>query len=168
MGFLISQCAIRVVAVAAFTTNETLMVVGGQQPQTGNQLTVSDWTFIWLIRGSLVVVQGLGFIITSFWANTFLVKDKSVFATASLLRPMLDRFEDYGNAAEVDTICDMLSDEPETMVLYTAVKEDSHKGYHLELVAREGEGYLQRASTTEFLFVRSSCIVAYGISGVLD
>lgn len=64
-----------------------------------------------MIVGLLVGVQGAAFVLTAFWANRVVVKDESVFATARLLRPVLDRLGDEGTAMDGNDICKALDGE---------------------------------------------------------
>ena len=136
MGSLMARFSIGVVTAAALSSNQSLwFTVPGQQPQIGNQLNVSSgtgWLFIYLILGLLVGAQGVGFVVTAFWANRVLVKDESIFSTATLLRPILENLGDSGNAANGKVICDVLGDGPEMMVVYTAIKDEQNV-FHLEL-----------------------------------
>jgi hypothetical protein len=135
MGSLIGEFAIGVVAAAALYSNQSnWYTIPGNQPQLGNQLTLSKsrWVFILLILGLLVGAQGLAFIVTAFWANKVLVKDESVFATATLLRPLLERLGDSGSAADGEAICRFLDDRPESRITYTAQKGVNSDVYHLE------------------------------------
>jgi hypothetical protein len=136
MGSLMARFSIGVVTAAAMSSNQSLWFkVPGQQPQIGNQLNVSSgtgWLFIYLILGLLVGTQGVGFVVTAFWANRVLVKDESIFSTATLLRTVLHHLQGSGNAANGEVICDVLGHGRETMVVYTAIK-DGRNVYHLEL-----------------------------------
>ena len=133
MGSLIGMFAIGVVTAAALYTNVTFMVPG-EQPNIGNQLTVSEWKFIWLILALILGVQGIFFVMTAFLANRVLVKDESMLSTARLLRPILENLGDSGSAADGEAICEVLGDGPETRVIYTVLKDGKDDElFHLEL-----------------------------------
>ncbi|KAH8602240.1 hypothetical protein B0O99DRAFT_680379 [Bisporella sp. PMI_857] len=131
MGQLIGQFAIGVVAASAIYTNQSLwLTVHGERPQIGSQLTVENWVFIWLIVGIIIGAQGIGFVITTFWANNVLVKDESVLSTATLLRPAMRDLGSSGNSARSKAICKVLADKE---VIYTVVShEDDESLLHLE------------------------------------
>jgi hypothetical protein len=131
MGFKISLFAIGVVSVAALYTNHTLNVTG-LQPNVGNQLTVDHWPRIWLVMGLIVGVQGAAFVLTAFWANRVVVKDESVFATARLLRPILDRLGDEGTTARGEDICQVLDAGEERRFIYS-VPRGKDEPYQVEL-----------------------------------
>jgi hypothetical protein len=76
-----------------------------------------------MIMGLIVGVQGAAFVLTAFWANRVLVKDESVFATARLLKPVLDRLGDAGTAAKGQDICDLLDAGEERGFIYTVPRE---------------------------------------------
>jgi len=134
MGLLMAQFSIGVVTAAALYSNQSLwLTVPGLQPQIGNQLDVSSWLFVYLILALLVGAQGVGFVVVAFWANRVFVKDESIFSTATLLRPIMERLGDSGNAANGEVICDVVGDGPETMVVYTALKDENQHVYHLQL-----------------------------------
>jgi hypothetical protein len=118
IGSTISMFAIGVVSVAAFY-NPNAFNVSGLQPQTGNQLHVDHWDWIWMIMGLIVGVQGAAFVLTAFLANRVVVKDESVLATARLLRPVLDRLGDEGTIMEGNEICHRLDPEQERRFIYT-------------------------------------------------
>jgi len=133
IGSLMSRFAIGVVAAAAIYPNQTI-IQKGLQPQLGNQLNVSHWGYLTLILCLLVLVQGLGFVMTAFMSNRVVIKDESAYATARLLRPIMERLGDSGNAAEGDEICEALGDGPDTKLIYTVVKDENDDGlFHVEL-----------------------------------
>lgn len=102
----------------------------GNQPQIGSQLVIESWPFIWLIVALIVGAQGVGFVVTAFWANNVIVKDESVLSTATLLRPAMKDLGASGNAASRKAICKVLGDKE---VIYTAVKhEESNSLLHVE------------------------------------
>ena len=134
MGSLIARFSIGVVTAAAQYSNQSQwLTVPGLQPQIGNQLGVSSWLYIYLILGLLVGAQGVGFVVVAFWANRVLVKDESVFSIATLLRPIMERLGGSGNAAKGKDICNVVGDGPEAMVVYTALKDENRRIYHLQL-----------------------------------
>lgn len=118
-------------AAAATYTNQSLwLTVQGDQPQIGAELEIERWPIIWLILGLIVAAQGVGFVVSAFWANRVFVKDESVFATATLLRPVMSGLHNSGNAARAEEIFEKLSDK---MVIYTApVHEENKQLFHLE------------------------------------
>jgi hypothetical protein len=118
IGSTISMFAIGVVSVAAFYNTNTFNV-SGLQPQIGNQLTVDHWDWIWMIMGLIVGVQGAAFVLTAIFANRVVVKDESVFATARLLRPVMDRLGDEGTTMEGKDICQRLDPGEEKRFIYT-------------------------------------------------
>jgi len=133
MGSLMSRFAIGVVAAATMYPNQTI-IQKGLQPQLGNQLNVSHWGYLNLILFLIVFVQGLGFVMTVFLSNRVVIKDESVYATARLLRPIMERLGDSGNAAKGDEICEALGDGPDTKLIYTVVKGEKDNDFlHLEL-----------------------------------
>jgi hypothetical protein len=120
IGSIISMFAIGVVSVAAIYNNNT-SALPGLQPQIGNQLTIDHWDWIWKIMGLIVGVQGAAFVLTAFLASRVVVKDESVFATARLLRPVLDRLGDEGTTMEGKDICHRLDPGEEKRFIYTVV-----------------------------------------------
>jgi hypothetical protein len=121
MGCQISRFAIGVVSVAALSTNHTLKITG-LQPNVGNQLVVNHWPRIWLILGLIVGVQGAAFVLTAFWANRVVVKDENVFATARLLRPIVDKLGDEGTITKGKDICKLLDAGEERRFIYAVPK----------------------------------------------
>jgi hypothetical protein len=118
IGSTISMFAIGVVSVAAFYNTNPFMVPG-LEPQVGSQLTVEHWDWIWMVMGLIVGVQGAAFVLTAFLANRVVVKDESVFATARLLKPVLDRLGDEGTTMEGKDICQRLDPGEERKFIYT-------------------------------------------------
>jgi hypothetical protein len=83
-----------------------------------------------MIMGLMVGIQGASFVLTTFWANRVLVKDESVFSTARLLRPVLDKLADNGAARSGKEICAVLGEGEK--YIYT-VPEGSVPPYRVEL-----------------------------------
>jgi len=131
MGFTISMFAIGVVSVAAIY-NYNAFNVTGLEPHIGNQLTVDYWSRIWMIMGLIVGVQGGAFVLTAFLANRVVVKDESVFATARLLRPVLDGLGDEGTTMEGEDICNVLNAGDDRRFIYT-VPRVGNGPYRVEL-----------------------------------
>lgn len=132
MGSLMGQFTIGVIAAAAQYSNMSLwLTVQGDQPQIGAQLQIERWLFIWLILGLIVAAQGVGFVVTAFWANRVIVKDESVFSTATLLRSVMTDLDGSGNAAGAEALFRELEG---TSVIYTAPAHSEDKNwFHLEL-----------------------------------
>lgn len=132
IGRLIGQFAIGVIATAAIYSNtSTWLTVQGDQPQLGSQLDVERWLYVWLILGLIIAAQGIGFVLTAFWANRVVVKDNSVFSTATLLRSIMLELDGSGNSAGSEAIFESLNS---TTALYTAPIHPKDKGlFHLEL-----------------------------------
>jgi len=128
MGSNIAIFAMGVVSMAAIYTTHAFNVTGFQ-PQIGNELKVDHWNFVWMIMGLIVGIQGASFVLTAFWANRVLVKDESVFSTARLLRPVLDKLADNGTAMSGKEICAVLG-EGESYI-YTVPK--GREPYRVEL-----------------------------------
>jgi hypothetical protein len=118
IGSTISMFAIGVVSVAAFY-NTNPSIVPGLEPQVGSQLAVEHWDWIWIVMGLIVGVQGAAFVLTAFLANRVVVKDESVFATARLLKSVLDRLGDEGTTMEGKDICQRLDPGEERKFIYT-------------------------------------------------
>lgn len=145
IGLLIGRFAIGVIAASAIYTNQSIwLIVPGDQPQIGAQMTVQHWQYIWLITAMVISAQGIGFILTAFWANRVRVKDESVLATATLLRPVMYGLGSSGNAADCKEICEVLEDPK---MIYTAYQHpEDQKLWHLDLGAHPG---LRRARAFE-------------------
>ena len=133
MGSNIAMFAMGVVSMAAIYTTHAFNVTGNQ-PQIGNELKVDHWNFVWMIMGLIVGIQGASFVLTAFWANRVLVKDESVFSTARLLRPVLDKLADNGTALSGKEICAVLGEGER--YIYT-VPEMSGPPYRVELGSSE-------------------------------
>lgn len=131
MGSLIAAFAIGVVSVAALRPNNHTFLVPGQEPKLGNQLVVQEWRFIWLIMGVILGAQGIGFVLTAFWANRVLVKDESPLGIARLLRPIVDELGNHGSAARGRQICEEIGEESE--VRYTVHQREPKGPFQLEL-----------------------------------
>lgn len=116
--------------MAALYTNHTLNVTG-LRPNVGNQLIVNHWPRIWLIMGLIVGVQGAAFVLTAFWANRVVVKDENVFATARLLRPIVEKLGDEGTMTKGKDICKLLAGE-ERRFIY-AVPKGRDEQHQVEL-----------------------------------
>lgn len=121
MGSNIAMFAMGVVSMAAIYTTHAFNVTG-LQPQIGNELKVDHWNYVCVIMGLIVGIQGASFVLTAFWANRVVVKDQSVFSTARLLRPLLDKLDDNGTAMSGKDICKVLDPRQEKRYIYTVPK----------------------------------------------
>ncbi|KAM0157563.1 hypothetical protein ACHAQE_005867 [Botrytis cinerea] len=122
-GYQISYFAIGAIAAAANSNNPSIYAIG-DRPVIGTQLKITQHVLLLGLLIGLVSVQAACFITTAFVANIVVVKDESVFSTASILRPVMNSLGDHGNVAEGKQICEVLS---HLRLRYTAVRDEKDR-----------------------------------------
>ena len=130
MGMTISQFSVGVVATAAQWN--PFLTVDGDLPDTGSALEVK-WFYIYIILGLTCGLQLFLFILCSVVANMVIVKDDSHFATARLLRPIVERLGPVGTYADGKEICKLLSNEGQEKVVYSVKHPQTGNLHHLDL-----------------------------------
>ncbi|ATZ53379.1 hypothetical protein BCIN_09g02410 [Botrytis cinerea B05.10] len=122
-GYQISYFAIGAIAAAANSNNPSIYAIG-DRPIIGTQLKITQHVLLLGLLIGLVSVQAACFVTTAFVANRVVVKDESVFSTASILRPVMSSLGDHGNVAEGKQICEVLS---HLRLRYTAVRDEKDR-----------------------------------------
>ncbi|KAF7952122.1 uncharacterized protein EAE97_001619 [Botrytis byssoidea] len=122
-GYQISYFAIGAIAAAANSNNPSIYAIG-DRPVIGTQLKITQHALLLGLLIGLVSVQAICFITTAFVANKVVVKDESIFSTASILRPVMNSLGGHGNVAEGEQICDVLS---HLRLRYTAVQDEKDR-----------------------------------------
>ncbi|KAM0317199.1 hypothetical protein ACHAO8_002524 [Botrytis cinerea] len=122
-GYQISYFAIGAIAAAANSNNPSIYAIG-DRPIIGTQRKITQHVLLLGHLIGLVSVQAACFVTTAFVANRVVVKDESVFSTASILRPVMSSLGDHGNVAEGKQICEVLS---HLRLRYTAVRDEKDR-----------------------------------------
>jgi hypothetical protein len=130
LGAKIGYFAVGVVAVTAEYND--MFTVWGDQPQAGSTMTVK-WPSLYAIFALLAGLQMFFMVLTTFIANTVVVRDDSALATARLLRPLVERLGPAGTTASGKEIAKVLGDGGDTKVVYSVRHPETGQKHHLDV-----------------------------------